>query len=194
VGLGRVHTLAGRHDQAEETYRKALKLQPQSAAALHGLGQSFATRKRWDEAVAILREASKGEPANTAIQYDLAVALVESGDTTAALPLFAACVGEAEAHYNAGLILQRSGQLAESEQQFRLALTRKPDLEQARYWLQTVQQQQTLPAVPPSAAIASSTAPSAGLPANPAGAVQPVGYQSPAPVIQPGVSVSAPVW
>lgn len=181
VGLGRVHTLAGRHDQAEQTLLRAFKQQPQSAAVLHGLGQSYAARAKWDEAVEVLHEASSLEPANTTIEYDLAVALVQAGDVDAALPHFVRTVGDAEAHYNIGLILQRSGRLTESEQQFRVALAKKPDFSQAQQWLETLRAQQSLPAVPPTMIADGATPPYAAT-----NAVQPVGYTAPQP--------RSPVW
>lgn len=153
IGLGRVHTLAGRHEQAEKSLLKALEHDPRSTAALHALGQSYAARNRWDEAVATLERAALLQPEDQSLQYDLAVAFVQAGDIDSALPCFARTVGEAEAHYNVGLILQRAGRLTESEQQFRMALARKPDFEQARYWLATLHQQQTLPAAPPNAVL-----------------------------------------
>jgi tetratricopeptide (TPR) repeat protein len=191
VGLGRVHTLAGRHDQAEQTLLKALKHQPKSAKVLHGLAQSYAARSRWDEAAQLLREAAASDPADQTVQYDLAVALVQTDDIDAAMPYFVRTVGDAEAHYNVGLILQRAGRLPESEQQFRIALAKKPDFEQARQWLQKLHEQQTLPALPPGG-VMTAALPATGTQAT---AVQPVGYSLPQGAVAPATTLpQAPVW
>jgi len=96
------------------------------------------------------------------------VALVQSDNVPAALPHFINTVGDAEAHYNIGLILHRNGRLRESEQHLRLALSKNPDLKPARQWLETVQREQL--ATPPATlgAHAVGAAP---------GTIQPVSYQ-----------------
>ncbi|MCA9053665.1 MAG: tetratricopeptide repeat protein [Planctomycetaceae bacterium] len=172
VGMGRVHESAGRYDAAEQAFHRALKQDPNSAAALHGLGQTCAARQRWDDAAELLNQAVLSDPGNDSFRYDLAVALVQAGNIDAALPHFVRTVGDAEAHYNIGLILQRSGRLPESELQFRTAIAKNPQLDEARYWLDQVQRQQVLPAVPPATA-------GSGLPVSTPGSIQQIGYQSP---------------
>lgn len=142
VGLGRVQQATARIDLAEQSFHKALRIDPRSACALHGLGQFYGARDRWDEAVELLNKAVVESPNERAYRYDLAVALVRTDNVESALPHFIRTVGDAEAHYNVGLILHQQGKLVESEQQFRMALSRKPDLEQAQYWLNTVMREQ----------------------------------------------------
>ena len=151
------------------------------------MGQTAAARQRWDDATEFLDAAVLAEPGNNAMRYDLAVALVEADNIDAALPHFMRTVGDAEAHYNVGLILQRAGRLPESEQQLRLALAKDPQLEQARYWLSVVEQQQRLPAEPPtelSQFVVPGPSPTA---------IQPVSFETAAPVIQPA-PIKPPVW
>lgn len=174
LGLARVHHLAGRLDQAEQTYHRALRSNPKSAAALHGLGQTYAARQRWHEAAELLNQAMLAAPDDATIRYDLAVALAEAGNIPAALPHFISTVGDAEAHYNIGLILHRQGRLTESEQHFRIALTKRPDLQQAQYWLDAIQREQSRAA---PRAVTSHAAP--------AGRIQPVAYEREAEVSAP---------
>lgn len=138
VGLARIHQNAGRHDLADQEFRKALKFDSHCAAAQHGLGQLYASQERWSEAVEWLNKAVVEQPNEKSYRHHLAVALVQSNQVEAALPHFIRTVGDAEAHYNVGLILHQKGRIAESEEQFRLALSRKPDLEQAQYWLDLI--------------------------------------------------------
>ena len=156
LGLARVHFRAGRLESAEQTYHRVLRQDSSSAQALHGLGQICARREQWTEATELLNRAVLAAPGERAVRYDLAVALVNAGNVDAALPHFIRTVGDAEAHYNVGLILNRQGRLAESEQQFQLALKKKPDLEQARYWLTIVQRQQRGTTDPAAAQTAQS--------------------------------------
>jgi Flp pilus assembly protein TadD len=142
VGLARVQLAQGRTDEAERAFQKVLKEHPGTASALHGLGRLQASREQWDDAAASLNQAVLAAPEDKTIRYELAVALVQAGDVDAALPHFIRTVGDAEAHYNVGLILHGRGDLPASEQRFRLAIAKKPDLAPAREWLETVLQEQ----------------------------------------------------
>jgi tetratricopeptide (TPR) repeat protein len=143
VGLARVHQLSGRSDEAEQAFHKALRIDPQSPAALHGMGQFYASKSRWHEAAELLNKAVAAAPGERSVRYDLAVALVHTDNVDAALPHFIRTVGDAEAHYNIGLILHQEGRRAESAEHFRLALAKKPDLQQAKYWLDMVRREET---------------------------------------------------
>ncbi|MEZ6055659.1 MAG: tetratricopeptide repeat protein [Planctomycetaceae bacterium] len=142
VGIARVDHREGNLEAAERGYRKALTLDPSNADALHGLGRQQAKLEQWDSAVDSLNRAVLAAPNDTTIRYDLAVALVQTGHIDAALPHFIRTVGAAEANYNVGLILYQQGDLAGAEQQFRIAVARKPSLAPAQQWLDTVIAQQ----------------------------------------------------
>ena len=96
----------------------------------------------WEEAVDSLNKAVLASPNDSAIRNDLAAALVQTGNIDAAMPHFIRTVGEAEAHYNVGLILHQQRDLDAAEQQFRQALDRKPELQPAQQWLATVMNEQ----------------------------------------------------
>lgn len=148
LGLARVDQLSGRIHEAEQGFLKAQKLAPDSPEALHALGQFYASQERWPEAVEQLKRAMLAAPAEKAYRYDLAVAMVHTGDVNSALPHFVRTVGEAEAHYNVGLILKDEGRLEEAHEQLLLAVTKKPELHQAQYWLDEVRRlQETAPTV-----------------------------------------------
>ena len=94
--------------------------------------------KRWDEAVAMLRKASAAEPKSSQYRYNLAKAMVYSGDLRGAMPHFAITVGEAAGYYNIGYILQEQGQLEAAERQYRMALSVNPKLQEARQMLSEI--------------------------------------------------------
>lgn len=148
IGLARLDQEMGHLDQAELGYKKAAKVAPTSSRAHYSLGQFYASQERWEEAREALTKAMLAEPDDTQSRYALAVALVHTGKVDAALPHFIRTVGDAEAHYNVGLILQQQGNLQDAERHFALAVTKKPELVAAQNWLAHVRQQQSATAEP----------------------------------------------
>lgn len=138
LGLARIDQLSGRSHEAEQGFLKAQRLAPDTPETLHALGKFYSAEGRWPEAVDQLNKAMLSAPAERSYRYDLAVALVHTGDIDAALPHFFRTVGDAEAHYNVGLILKDEGRLNEAQEHLLLAVTKRPDLHQAQYWLDEV--------------------------------------------------------
>lgn len=171
LGLARLDQAAGNLEQAELGYKKAVKLAPNSALTQYNLGQFYAAQDRWPEAADALTKAMLAEPDETQARYALAVALVHTGKVDAALPHFIRTIGDAEAHYNVGLILQEQGHLEDAERHFALAVTKKPELVAAQNWLVHVRQQLQSP----TAGLDS------GLPRNEHSPVVPVGHSASTP-------------
>ncbi len=140
LGVARVDLAGGQLDEAEQGFRRALQLDPQSAIAHSGIGQCRAAAKDWTAAVQELTLASQGQPEDKTILYHLAVALVHAGQPAAAQVHFVQCVGDAAGHYNTALILKDSGQLAEAEAQLELALRKDPKMKDAEKWLTEIRQ------------------------------------------------------
>ncbi|MBX3436032.1 MAG: tetratricopeptide repeat protein [Planctomycetaceae bacterium] len=132
IGLARVEQAVGETEAAEAGFRKALALRPDSAAALHALGQFQLSQGRTGDALPLLNKAVLAQPNEKAYRFDLAVALAQSGDVNAALPHFKRTVGEAAAHHNIGTVLREKGDVRGAEQHFRQALSIQPDLSDAR--------------------------------------------------------------
>ena len=141
LGLARLEQMTGETAEAERGFQRAVKLAPQSAEAQFGLGQFYTAQENWEQSVQPLTKAMLAAPDNTQYRYSLAVALVEVGDVDSALPHFIRTVGDAEAHYNVGLLLKDKGDLAGAERHFLLAVTKKPDLESAQNWLDSLREQ-----------------------------------------------------
>jgi Tfp pilus assembly protein PilF len=141
LGLARVDQAAGRLQPAEDGFRKALSLQPNSAVAKNAFGQYYVARGRIADALPLLSDAMMGDPANKVYRFHFAVALARTGDTAAALPHFVQAVGEPTAHYNIGMILKSQGQYAQAEEHLLLAVKKKPDFDGAKQALTQLRKQ-----------------------------------------------------
>ena len=128
LGLARLDQLAGRRDKAEKGYLKALKIQPNNPQAFDAAGQFYASQDQWDKSVKMLKSAMMAAPDEAIYRYHLAVALASSGRMNEAMPHFVKTIGEAEAHYNVGYILQKKGDLDGAKRQLTQAVLKKPDL------------------------------------------------------------------
>jgi tetratricopeptide (TPR) repeat protein len=197
LGLARIDLVSGMNYEAEQGFLRALRLDPNSPVALHALGQFYASQQRWPEAVEVLNKAMLAAPAERQYRYDLAVALVRVGDINGAMPHFIRTVGDAEAHYNVGLILHQAGRQADAEQQLLLAVTKKPDLREAQVWLDEIRRARessvTTAQAPAQYAPASQTGVQpVGLQISPAAASGPVMPASGAPSLRGSVSQPAP--
>ena len=135
AGIGRLDLAAGRVLDAERRFKDALKANPNSAVAMAQLGQFYVEQGRNSEGIALLTQAMSAAPDEKTYRYNLAVALTRSGLVEQAMPHFARSVGEAEGHYNIGVILHEQGDTTGCEREMRLALSKNPDLEEARAWL-----------------------------------------------------------
>ncbi len=141
LGLARIDQLAGRHSAAETGFRRALAMAPNDPQVLDNAGQYFASVENWNQSIELLNRAALAAPGDPEIRYHLAVAQATSGDIAGAMPHFVKTVGEAQAHYNIGLILHKQGRLPESEREFAIAVEQRPDLEAAQIWLEDTRQQ-----------------------------------------------------
>jgi len=140
LGLARLDHLAGRTEKAEFSFQRALKLRKNDPNTLDAIGQFYASQKEWNKAVKHLNQAALASPKEPLYRYHLAVALARSGDIDAAMPHFVKTVGDAQAHYNIGFIMQEEGRTSEAAQQYQIALSKKPDLLAARNKLAELQQ------------------------------------------------------
>ena len=138
LGVARLDHLAGRNHEAEQGFRRALKIKPNDPHSLDSIGQFYAAEKRWDEAVKMLNAAVMQAPADPAYRYHLGVTLARSGDIDAAFPHFEKTLGDAQAHYNIGFILYEQGKLEDAEKQLHMAAIKKPDLQEAQVLLDRI--------------------------------------------------------
>lgn len=83
--LGLALGLAGELDLARQAAGRALARNPRSLPARLCLGNVLTREERYDEAIGIYREALQIEADNAFIHYNLAIALMNRGDTKSAL-------------------------------------------------------------------------------------------------------------
>lgn len=140
LGLARIDQASGDVASAENGFRRAISLQPNSHIAQHAMGQCMLKQGHVAESLPLLNQAVSGQPANKAYRYHLAEALAKSGDVNAAMPHFEQTVGKAAAHFNVATVLKQRGDLRGAEQHYRQALTVNPQLKQAQYALHALQQ------------------------------------------------------
>ena len=135
LGLARLDHLAGRVDQAEASYRQAVREHPDSPLARSALGLFYASEERWEQAAVELGSAVEAAPDDAVIRNRYAAALAYSGRRKEAFNEFLRAVGEAKAHYNMGYILSRQGRVHVAEREFRRSLAIQPELDRARTML-----------------------------------------------------------
>lgn len=93
---------------AEESWKKALELKPDNAAAMNALATLYNNQKRFDEAAAMSAKAGA------------------AGGATG---------GSADASYNQGIILWNQGKIAEAKAKFEEAIKADPNAADAHYQL-----------------------------------------------------------
>lgn len=152
VDLGIVYEHLGRDDEAEATYREAIRRRPDDPYALNALGYFYAQRAtHLDEALVLLHRALELFPNEGSIMDSLGWALYQQGDVVAALRQLAASVervpsfGEVRLHL--GVALARRGARDQALVELGKAVMLDPELPGAREALETVRRGE-LPPLP----------------------------------------------
>jgi tetratricopeptide (TPR) repeat protein len=165
IGLARIDELNGQLEDAELALHKAVSLSPDTPVTHSALGQFYSNQKRWTDATDSYNKAVLADPCDKDARYHLAVALVRRGDVAGALPHFIRTVGDAEAHYNAAVILKEEGRLREAQEQAEIAMAKKPELVKARELLAAIRRPERSddgrePTIMPAGGRTTSKAPS----------------------------------
>lgn len=138
----------GAFAEAIRFYEKVVTLQPKNAAAHNDLGLCLARQGQLDRAVTRLQQAVKMQPERKLYRNNLATVLVEVGRTDEAYQQLCAAHPPEVAHYNLGYLLAQANQPNAAAKQFEAALQAKPDLAEARQWLDTLAQRSGDPTSP----------------------------------------------
>ena len=126
--LGVVLRSAGRLDEAEAAYRRALQLAPSHVQALGNLGNVLLDLHRADEARLVLSEALRHAPEQPWLLHSIALSQMACADQNSAEAALRQALaidpGNAEAHDALGALLSQSGRPIEAEAHYRAALSR----------------------------------------------------------------------
>lgn len=122
----------GSWDEAERTFREAIRLDPTSAAAHNGLGATLARRQDWAGAEAAFRQAYALAPDNYTYAGHIAIALArQRKDLPEAEQFIRRAIelkpDESDLHYQLGIIKGFMGQWPQAEAAYRQAITLKPE-------------------------------------------------------------------
>jgi tetratricopeptide (TPR) repeat protein len=105
--------LAGRTDEARETYQTVLQQDPRLVGARINLARLLHAANRLAEAEALYRAALDQDPANALASFNLGVALEDQGETDAAIGAYRRTLeideGYADAHFNLSRLLEAQG-------------------------------------------------------------------------------------
>jgi tetratricopeptide (TPR) repeat protein len=100
------------YDKAEEAFKKAMTMKPDSAEPYNALANIYNATRRFDEAAKMTEEATKR-----------AGSAAETGGANA------------DQLFNQGVIFWNAGKIPDAKKQFEAALQQKPDLADAHYWV-----------------------------------------------------------
>lgn len=126
---GKTHHQAGRTQDAERAYRRALELAPEHADTLHLLGLLLYRQARYDEAIGSITMAIAQTP-SPVYWFNLGVVAQKAGRTDDAVHAYRKAIQlhprYLDAHINLGNALKEQGALATSINAYRQALVLNP--------------------------------------------------------------------
>jgi tetratricopeptide (TPR) repeat protein len=135
----RLHSLAGRFEQAHELHRLALKKEEGRAESWYQLGCSHLREDQLDAAEAAFREAMRLEPRLGKAYSNLGFVLDRRGESGPAIQQFKRAIQldpeNAAAHLNLGALYGEQGELDLAIKLFRKALVLSPDSIEGRIGL-----------------------------------------------------------
>lgn len=136
TNLGAIHTRKQDWTKAEEAYKKALELDPESVQSYNGLANVYNAQKKFNEAKAMSAEAAKrgGAAAGGAVSadslYNQGVIAWNSNDFPKAQELFEAAIKandkHAESHFMLGQAYLNTGKLADAAREFEVYVKLAP--------------------------------------------------------------------
>lgn len=135
TGLGLLSDRAGRHAEAREYYKRALKGNPDQVQAIYDMGKSFLDEGDWRSAKPLFASLEARPSADTDVLCMLGIIAEREGRPGAALGYYARTLERdpthPEARRNLGLLLYRLGKTPEAVAQLRRYLGSGPPPEDA---------------------------------------------------------------
>ncbi len=136
--LGRMYSLAGKHDLAIQAVARATEIKPDNAILHNDLSFEYMFAGRWDDAERSLRRAIELRPTMARAHINLALVLSKQGRFDDALATFRLVLPEADAYYNLGLLYRGNRQYAKAVDAFRRVLDISGDFSVAQTQLDEV--------------------------------------------------------
>ena len=136
IMLGDLYLHEGRPQEAEAHFVRALAIEPDSFAAVYGLGRARYKGGDFAGAIAALRQALARNPDHRDAHYVLGLTYVRQANYRDARAHFARSIdldpNHAESHYGLALILMQQGQREPARQALQKVLALAPDHQRAR--------------------------------------------------------------
>jgi tetratricopeptide (TPR) repeat protein len=127
----------GEFDEAEEAYKKILKIEPNNFDALQLMGALLAQVKKYSEALKYLSKALKINPSDARIQFNQGIVLKELKRFDDALQSYDRAIqieaGYADAYNNRGIVLKELKRFDDALQSYDRAIKIEPSYSQAYY-------------------------------------------------------------
>jgi tetratricopeptide (TPR) repeat protein len=133
------HHQAGRLQQAEQTYRQILQINPQHVQAMHLLGVLASQTGQQRLAMQLISAAIRLDSGNAAMHVNLGEAYREAGELEQAQVCYTTAARldrrMAQPHFCLGMLHERRGDLQAAAECYRYAVLLKPDYAQAHFCL-----------------------------------------------------------
>jgi len=135
--LGTLLATQGKLAEAEDDFRRVLKIKPELAEARNNLGLVLLKQGRREEAETAVASAIQADPGSATAHYNLGLIQAQAGRRDAALESYRTAVTLKECYAaalnNLGNALDEQGKGAEAERSYREALRCEPDYAEAYY-------------------------------------------------------------
>ena len=125
--LGVCYDEKGQFKEAQDEYKKAIKLEPINARFLNNLGYSYYLTSNDKQAIKWYQKALKFTPDDRRIQNNIGLAFGRRGEYAKAKETFVKAVGEHGALLNLGYIYSQQGRYQQAIEQFEAALQLQPN-------------------------------------------------------------------
>ena len=136
------HHLAGRHDEAEASYRTIVAGHPALAAPRHWLGFMLMQTGRLDQAHELMNEALRLDGTQAGWHYNFGILLARQDKTEEAAQAFLNAIALDPRNYfswtNLGSLYEKTGDQVKAEQSYLLAIELDPDCPDAFYLLSSL--------------------------------------------------------